>query len=232
MKEKQITLTRKDQIANAFQGVVRGIPFIGSSLEQFIFGPLNELRMQRIEATLQEVAEAVEKTGLLDGMVKEEFVNLLETTMGDLCRATDERRRERFRDFLINAASLAPKSLEWGETKLVADLLREIDTPGLVIIATISRISSLQPLTLTRRPESQLYDGEFDFDNPGTAQHPLGFEWIIIEEWAIRLKALRVLTFATHDARGGYGGVRLTSLGKFFVRWVLADDKSWFRARS
>jgi hypothetical protein len=58
-----------------------------------------------VEESLKEVAEALGDVKA-KFMVNEEFVNLLENVLPDLSRATDEERRQRFRDLLTNAAEL------------------------------------------------------------------------------------------------------------------------------
>ena len=223
MEEKPDSLTTRDHLVNTSQGILKGIPYIGSSLEHFIFGPLTELRMRRIESTLTEIAEALKDSDAANCVSNEQFVNLLEAVTPDLSRATDQQRRQRFRDLLLNAAKLPPESSEWSEATLASELLREIDAPGLAILAAVARASKPYPLTLTSLPEPQLYEDEFDYDNPSGPQHPLNYDWTVVEEWARRLKEMRLLSFQSSNARGGFGGVQFGPLGKFLVRWVIAD---------
>ena len=54
----------------------------------------------------------------------------------------------------------------------------------------------------------------------------------MIEEWARRLREKRLIDFISVDARGGFGGVRLTALGQFFVKWAMVEIKAGARANA
>ena len=57
-------VTRADLSQIAFQAMLKGIPYIGESLNHFIFGPLEEARWRRLEQTLQgEVVCGIERQG-------------------------------------------------------------------------------------------------------------------------------------------------------------------------
>lgn len=225
MDEPAESLSVKDHAVNACQAMLKGIPYVGSSLEQFLFGSLAELRMRRIERTLSEVAEAL-GSERANSMCNEDFVTLLESIAPDLSRATHEEKRNRFRDLLTNAAILAPQSAEWAETSLATSLLKEIEAPGLAILAAVGRCSKQTDLTLTSRPLSQVFEGRFDYDNPGDAQHVLPYDCVVVEYWARRLREKNIISYSSHDARGGFGGVGLAPLGRFLIRWTMNAQNS------
>jgi hypothetical protein len=217
-------LSAKDHAVNAAQALLKGVPYIGASLDQFVFGPLQERRMRRIEATLGEVALALGPDGAM-GLVQEQFVNLLEAIAPSLSRATDESKRVRFRDLLKNAGELPPQDPKWDEASLAAELLEELDSPALAILAAISRCndSRSNKLTLTSRPVSQVFEGAFNYDEPGTPQHVLPYEWIVVEFWAQALKNRQLIWYSSSDVRGGFGGVGLAPRGEFLIRWTLCE---------
>jgi len=225
MNESTTGLTLKDYAINTFQAVLKCVPIVGASLEHFIFGPLMEIRMRRIEMTLSELAEHFGSDANPQMLSKEEFVNLLESITPALSRATNEDKRQRFRDLLINSAELPPGSEGWEEAHLAGDMLQAIEPPGLSILAAIARCQKIYPLTLTSRPSPQVYeDDDFDYENPKGPHHPIQYEWIVVEEWAKRLREMRLISFQSSDVRGGFGGVQLSDLGRFLVKWILSDD--------
>ena len=164
------------------------VPYIGSSIEHFIFGPLTEIRIQRIEKTLTEVAASLGEKKAKKA-VNEPFTTLLESVIPELSRALNEDKRQRFRDLLTNAAELPEDSKEWEEAQLASTLLKEIGTPGLSILAAIARAEDPDPIVLTSQPVSQVFQGEFDYDHPGEPQQ---IEHIILM-FAQRLPKLLLL---------------------------------------
>ncbi len=219
-EESDIQLDNKDKALIGFQGALMGVPYLGSSLAHFIFGPLAELRIKRIEKTLSELAEMVgeEKAKTVDN---EQFANLLESLIPSLSRAVDEEKRQRFRDLLANAAELSSESTGWDEAHLASTLLSEIETPGLAILAGLHNLATENPVTLTSRPTPQIIQGEFDYDNPREPQYVLPYEWPVVEYWARWLRERRLITYSSHDARGGFGSVALVELGSFLVKWIV-----------
>lgn len=131
-------ISRSEFAANAFQSLLIGIPHIGASLERFIYGTAQELRMKRMERTLGEVAESLKAKDAIGGVEKEEFVDLLEKVAPSIARTTVEERRLWFRDLLVNAAMTPPGDPQWEETRLAAELIGEVDAPGLEILAALN----------------------------------------------------------------------------------------------
>jgi len=224
-------LSARDYSANTMEALLKGIPYIGETLRQFIFGPAAERRMRRVERTLAEIGQRLEALGATSAVDSEEFVGLLEISVPKIARAVSEDTRERFRDLLLNAATLPPGSPEWRSAELAEELLSEIDAPGLAILAVLGRCpEAVQPsegpvpnTSLVSRPVPQLVVGEFDYANPGEVQRPIGYDWPVVEEWTQRLREKRLLHFHASDARGGFVSIYLTALGQLLVRWALAD---------
>jgi len=50
-------LSARDYAANTIEAILKGVPYIGETLAQFIFGPGAERRIRRIERTLAEIGE-------------------------------------------------------------------------------------------------------------------------------------------------------------------------------
>ena len=46
-------------------------------------------------------------------------------------------------------------------------------------------------------------------------------EMLLLEEWCWRMRDMRLITFSSGDARGGFGGVGLTPLGRLLIRWAV-----------
>lgn len=218
--QPKITLSYKDKAMIGMQGALMAIPYLGSPLAHFVFGPLNELRLKRIERTLGEIAAELgnEKSSIV---ANENFANLLEKVLPDLSRAVEEEKRQRFRDLLLNAAELPEESKGWEEAELAVTLLREIGTPGLAVLVAAANTKGGESLTLTSRPVPQFVRGNFDYDNPGEPQHVLPYQWPVVDYWARWLREKRFVSFSSHDARGGFNGVILSELGAFLVSWVL-----------
>ena len=120
-----------------------------------------------------------------------------------------------------NAAELPEGSTEWEEAALAAALLRDIGTPGLAILAALSKLDDGETATLTSSPVSQLVRGAFDYDNPGEPQQVIPYQWPVVEYWARWLRENQLVRWSTHDARGGFGNVGMAELGTFLLRWVL-----------
>ena len=166
-------LTLRDRGLITFRAALQAVPHVGPSLDQFLFGPMQERRERRVMRTLQEVGERLSQLELGSGVANERFAALLEHLAPDLARATTEERRERFRDLLFNAARLDPNSeSDWENAAFAGDLLRDIEAPGLSILAGVASASSDQ-VTLARVPVPQVHDGtDFAWDAPARGGVP------------------------------------------------------------
>jgi hypothetical protein len=216
-----VKLTVGEHSRNLLQACIEGIPYAGGPLSQVLFGPLTEMRFKRIEKTLSEVALALEENGKdsASAMSGEEFVTLLESALPELGRSTNEHQRKRYRDLLLKASQIEPNSELWQDANLCATLLSEIHPPGLVILGALAR-SAVSQNTLVSRPEVRLYEGQVDPAQLNGKFVQIPYEWTVIQEWMYRLKEKRLLGIGSADARGGFGGVTLSELGRFFVNWV------------
>ena len=99
--------------------------------------------------------------------MNEQFTSLLESVAPELSRSLNEGKRQRFRDLLTNAAELPEESDEWEEAALASRLLKQMETPALAILAGIAGCGPSDPVILASQPVSQVFCGEFDYDNPG-----------------------------------------------------------------
>jgi hypothetical protein len=213
-------LTSADYARNVLQAAIQAVPYMGGSLSQFIFGPLTELRFKRIEQTLSEVAAELDVRGAFSSVANEDFATLLESVLPDLGRSTNEERRQRYRDLLIKSAQLQPGSVLWQDATLCAGLLRDIEPPGLAVLGALAKSPNPQN-TIFSKPSPRLYTSEVDFAEPKGDFILLPYQWILIDEWVVRLREKRLVGLSSRDARGGFGGVYLTDLGRFFIEWVM-----------
>ena len=219
-KPKTPRLTGKELAMIAFEAGVMAIPYVGPSFAHFVSASLTELQLKRVEKTLKEVAQKLGNKKAKN-IVNEEFVILLESVSPDLSRATDEEKRQRFRDLLTNAAELAP-SKGWEEARLAAELLKKIDTPGLVVLSELAKLDKGETATLASRPVPQLARGSsFDYDKPPAPQRRIPFDWQVVDYWTQQLRENGLLLFHTSHALGGFGNIYLTERGWFLVKWML-----------
>lgn len=226
-KDKELSNRQVAMIAG--EGLLSAIPYIGSALAKFSFGVLTERRIARIERTLSEVAETVGEDASKSA-VNEHFVSLLENISPELSRATDEEKRQRFRDLLTNAAELSENSEEWAAANLAADILKEIDTPGLIILAALARLEEHEKAIIAGNPVPQILRGvderEFvrnGYVYAGETQQTLPYEWAVIDHWVRQLGQLRLIEKGSHG-RDSYVGARLADLGRYLVKWVLREE--------
>jgi hypothetical protein len=217
-----VNLTREDLTHNTMQAFLKAIPVIGESLNQFIYGAFADLRMKRMEQTLREIGEALRNGGRVD---TEEFVNLLEKTLPIIPRAASERKRRFFRDLLINAAKNEPDSPRWADADLAADLISEIDPPGLAILAALGHCQQTRQY-VEREPTPRVYDEENQTNAAGRF-YEIGYGWPVVEEWVWRLKEKRLIGLGSAASGGGFGGVYLTALGRFVVEWGMVAGEPY-----
>lgn len=218
------TLTARERNVNAIRAAVKLLPSVGDAIDQLAFGPLDDLRLKRVESTLNEILAQVEELGQRPTQT-EEFANLFERTVPSIGRAVNEDVRARFRDLLTNAATLPAYDAAWGETDLAAALLTELDAPSLAILAQVARYDGPQPMAIVSKPVCQVVsEGDFDWENPHLGAHRIGYAWPVVEECARRLRERRLVSFASHNgSNGGFGGVALIALGTLLVRWTVSD---------
>lgn len=220
--------------SNAIRASLKAIPYIGSSLDQLIFGNLEELRWKRVEKTLREVADMMKEYRIPKTRVTDEnFGNLLEFITPGIGRAINEDKRKRFRDLLLNSTKISSDDSEWEKANLSAKYLNEIDAPGLALLAAMHR--------LTKYLDEDIYDWlsiekEGDPSYPdheapsllciyaGGKRHPkeiLQYPWAVIEEWMYRLIDSNLIVL---DPESFFPKqIKLTSLGKMICQWAITD---------
>lgn len=211
-------LTATDGGLIAAEGLIKAIPFAGESLSTFIFGPLAELRWKRVEKTLKEIDEAVKNLPNAS-VVSEEFAGLIEQVGPQVARSVSEERRIVLKNLLLNAATIPAGRPKWDEAALMAEIVRETDTPGLNVLAALSQCTN-QSNYVSCNPSSRVYDGGTEWKKPTDVYFELPYEWTVVEEWCYRLKERRLIGFNSGDHNGGFGGVYLTPLAKRLVAWT------------
>lgn len=203
------------------RAVIKAVPYIGESLDFLLFERLNEDRFDRIERTLAEVGKRLEELDVPQVSPAEEFGNLLEEIAPALTRAINEDKRARFRDLLVNAATVSGGSTIWAEANLASRLIVELDPAALAVLAAIERFGGVEPANIVSRPEPQIVPQEdWDWDSPTAGDCVIGYSWPVVEEWCRRLKERRLMQYQSVDARGGFGRVALADLGKVLIRWA------------
>jgi hypothetical protein len=217
---------------NALRAALQLIPSIGPAIDQLFFGLMEERASKRVEDTLREIGEKLDELKIghqVEG--NEEFGYFLRDVIPPLSRSTNEDRRKRFRDLILNAAQVPSGDERWEEVYAFSKLLDSIDAPGLKILATIA-----QTLGDRRRtyPMHRVYIFLYPFIAI-TCQYDdfeprmLGYSEAVIEEWALRLKEKRLIIW---ERRGEYWKGRVssfledvepTSLGKNLISWAVSD---------
>jgi hypothetical protein len=230
------SLSSKEYIRNSLQCGLLSIPYIGASLERFLFGPALEKRWKRFEQTLTEIGLKLDDLHQTHGVETEEFVALLEHVGPSLGRSTAEAKRIWFRDLLLNAALTPPGDAQWEEARLAADLIQEIEAPGLEILGKlhIAGYSGREAVVIFADQPVLAF---WPKNTPAPVnQYLLSFDVAVVEEWMRRLSNLRVLhcvhpihrrtaTGQTETMRG-CDSVALTELGQLLVKWGLSADGS------
>jgi hypothetical protein len=218
-----LELSNRERNINAARALAKLLPGGGEGLDQLLFGPSEERRQKRVEATLDEIIARLDSLGANPAKA-EEYVNLLESTLPTIARATNEDVRARFRDLLVNSATLPEGDGRWAEAQLAEQLLSEIDAPGLAILAQVARYNGRRPAALVSKPVCQIVsEKDWDWENALAGAYVIGYAWSVIEEWARRLREQRLVTYASHNSsQGGFGGVALDDLGELLVRWTVS----------
>src|SRR5579885_1318772 len=215
-------LSAKDRNTNAFRAGLQLIPNVGGAIDRLMFGSLDDLRSKRMEDTLKEIGVKLEELGLdhyIDN--NEDFGNLLQDVAPPLSRSSNEDRRRRFRDLILNATQIPAGDVRWEEVHFASKLLDSIDAPGLAILAALVRCKH-EHVWIFSQPIPYVHDGEVDVAKHdwrlvAEPHHGLQYDWTVIEETVWRLKEMRLIGLGSSDARGGFGAVALMSLGKLLV---------------
>lgn len=212
------------------RAILRAIPYVGPPLEEILWGPARETRQKRFEEDVREVLRQLkERAGLDEPRDRDNFVNLAEDIGPALARSTESNRREYFRRLLLNAGQLPPGDSNWHEASLAGKLLGDIEPPGLAILAGLARSTMIESV-LTLAARCSIQPGDVGPNRPLGEAIVLPYSAPVIEEWARRLRDMRLLDWGSSmtsqvpDGVNGHAGVRLTALGQLLVRWAISDE--------
>ena len=210
------------------RAAVKLLPYVGSALDELLFGRLNDSRWARLEETLKELGEMMEARQIPpENALSEDFGGLLETTGPIIGRTTSEEKRSMLRDLLLNAVSLPPSDPKWESARMAGDLLSALEPPSLAIVAALHQLNARDSVTgeLERDGDSGVIRLT---DDPGKVVQ-LHYHWFVLEEGYRRLTANqpRIIIAGSHG-RDTYQGTALTPLGDFLIAWatVETDDDS------
>jgi len=200
---------------------IKLIPYIGSSLDEVLYGQLHEMRWQRLERTLSELGAMMEAREIpAEAINNENFGALLELVGPAAACAVEEDRRILFRDLLLNASQLPPSDPEWESARLAAELVAELDTPALAIMAGLDRAGARGEETayLQRNGDTaQIRYGEDETID-------LHYNWFVIEKAYRHLSmdfAPRLVVAGAHG-KYTYEKIAITAFGEFLVDWIRA----------
>ena len=241
IENKELVLSNSEYTRNAIRAVVKGLPWIGSSLEQLIYGNIDERRWQRIERTLVELDEQMKKNNIPpESIQKEEFGQLLRMIAPNLSESVNEEKRQRFRDLLINAVTIPEGDSDWESARLAAEYINKLEGPGFEILAMLAKGDAYEDrfCTVDRDPKPRILSssnrnelnnmlqqvGHVGNINNDKFYYPLKYEWAVVEEWLSRLVELQLIEGRMHHQKHRWVNVLLTAKGSFLVHWVIASE--------
>lgn len=222
---------------NTVQSAICAIPGIGGALEKLLFGAVAELRMQRVERTLNEMSEKLDELRAENHIEEnEDFANLLEDILPPLSRATEESKRLRFRALLVKAAQLPVADPQWDDVRIATHFLKEVSGPGLEMLAALHRAYTRYPraehCTVSFGDEGTTitmfrhWNPSMGRDDPCKETFTAKARHIVAEQGFESLAGLGLIDY---DGEGVLWndmwrkGVVITHAGKFLIDWVLAD---------
>lgn len=231
-------VTNEDRNISALKSGLKLIPGVGDSISQFVFGRQEEAESRRLRDSVQEIADMVREQGR-QGEVKdtEEWANLFTEAGPSVGKATNEDKRQRFRDLLFNSLFIPPGDPMWEESMYCLDQLKEIDPVGLYILAAVA---------LARRDEVEIGLSKFSRparwlrvpktmsgNIPNIASHPemlqpLAYNEVLVEN-AIDVLLVKKQLISTRDAMvtsghssTGISFYNLTPAGELLEKWTMA----------
>jgi hypothetical protein len=229
-EEKIVSLSWETRGSIFTQGVLLAVSsFGGSAIEKWIFGPAAEKRMLRLEKTLNEVKNILQNGQEGWSTEQEEFIGLLEKVFPYIAKSTVEAKRIWFRNLLVQAAHTPALATNWDEADLAADLLIEIDPPGLEIISLLYRADYSGKGTVVILEDKPIL--AFWPENEPKPSKIIHFNYhtVVIEEWMRRLVDLRIIRYSSPIHRKtkegkiagklGHTDVEITRLGKILITW-------------
>jgi hypothetical protein len=182
---------------------IKGIPYIGPSIDELMYGHLDEVRWRRLEDTLGQLADAMRSLGIPpDATSKEEFGRLLQDVAPAVAGSTSHKKRRLLRDLLLNAVRLEAEDPKWESARLAADLLAELRMPA--------------------PPDRPLVVLEDESQPPVE----LSYDRFVVDQGYRQLTeaSARRLVIAGAHGRDKYEHIGLTELGAFVVEWAVSAD--------
>jgi hypothetical protein len=225
-----------DKAVIAFKAGLIGIPVIGPSLEKLCFGAVDELRMRRVEATLQKIGEALGRDGR-DHKIKdnEDFASFLENVVPKLARATSEDKRVAFRNLLLNATQLPSGDLKWTEADLAIRLLDSVNEVGLSLLSALFSIR--QATSQTRQSIFLMQDEQLIIPENMADKYrehciedginpilKFSYHDSVAKFWIEELERLKMIRFGLFEVVE-YQHVCLTHRAGLLIEWTLGDGR-------
>jgi hypothetical protein len=130
-------ITDQDRNQSALKALSVLLPGgVGEAMYQFRYGKGEEARQRRLHDTVEEVAERLraldKKSEITDN---EDFGTFFTKAADPISRSTNEDKRQRFRDLLLNSMLIPQGDPGWEESMYCLDLLQNIDPTGLYVLA-------------------------------------------------------------------------------------------------
>ena len=117
-------MNNKEKFELAVNAGLQAIPYVGGPLATLYFGYKQEQRFQRIEQTLQEVANELEGVTLpsLEAHNKDELISLIDELTDKIENEHLEYKRELYKQYFKNIL-LTPTNGNYEERKLFLNIL-------------------------------------------------------------------------------------------------------------
>lgn len=206
------------QVVSAALGAVLGGWASDRQVDRLV-AALDELRwdLDETRASLTEVQRSYLRS--------DQFEELLEMTLRHLSTEPSQEKRRLYGMFL---RTLARTPGEWDEARLIEGLISQIDMPGLVLVTALAALAKgpMKTVTLSSRPTTRVYAADVSIgdiiERPEeiAPYREVPFSWPVVQEWAHRLREMRVLGYQSSDGRGGFGGMYLSDLGFMLAKWI------------
>lgn len=120
-------MEKKDKIELAVNAGLQLIPYVGSPLATLYFGAKQEKRLERIEQTLQEVAEDLKNVSLpsIEQHNEEELLSLIDELTDRIENEHLESKRQLYKHY-FEKILMTPTNGNYEERKLYLDILKQI----------------------------------------------------------------------------------------------------------
>jgi len=139
IKENILDVASKDVIV---QASLSAIPFVGISLSTAYFSIKQERRFQRIETFYDDVSERISKieNKILSFQLHDEesLISLIERLNEEIEIESSQRKRDYFKNFLINLLQSPTLDSNYDERQLLLDCLASITFLELQVLLSIS----------------------------------------------------------------------------------------------